>query len=94
MRLFVVAVTPHPSSSLLNCHKHKTGTTKAVVIDKVGSPSLIIKEVPHPPPKMGEVVIKAKAFGVNNAELLITPGGLVTLHAGPNCHIGLGPATN
>ena len=48
---------------------------KAIVIEKFGGPdSLIIKEVPEPEPKHGEVVIKVKAFGINHAEMHMRKG--------------------
>ncbi|KAJ5215843.1 uncharacterized protein N7498_002250 [Penicillium cinerascens] len=48
---------------------------KAIVIDKFGGPeSLIIKEVPEPQPKIGEVVIQVKAFGINHAEMHMRKG--------------------
>ena len=56
--------------SLLSQH-----TMKAIVIEKFGGPdSLIIKEVPPPEPKPGEVVIKVKAFGINHAEMHMRKG--------------------
>ncbi|KAJ5309277.1 hypothetical protein N7508_004656 [Penicillium antarcticum] len=48
---------------------------KAIVIEKFGGPeSLVIKDVPTPEPKHGEVVIRIKAFGANNAEMHLGKG--------------------
>jgi NADPH:quinone reductase-like Zn-dependent oxidoreductase len=48
---------------------------KAIVIEKFGGPeALVIKDVPTPEPKQGEVVIKIKAFGVNHAEMHMRKG--------------------
>ncbi|PYH88434.1 alcohol dehydrogenase zinc-binding domain protein [Aspergillus ellipticus CBS 707.79] len=48
---------------------------KAIVIEKFGGPdSLVIKEIPAPEPKTGEVVLKVKAFGVNHAEMHMRKG--------------------
>ncbi|PWY79141.1 alcohol dehydrogenase zinc-binding domain protein [Aspergillus heteromorphus CBS 117.55] len=48
---------------------------KAVVIEKFGGPdSLVIKEIPKPEPKLGEVVLRVKAFGVNHAEMHMRKG--------------------
>ncbi|PGG98711.1 hypothetical protein AJ80_09484 [Polytolypa hystricis UAMH7299] len=48
---------------------------KAIVIEKFGGPeSLVIKDVPKPEPKVGEVVIKIKAFGINHAEMHMRKG--------------------
>ncbi|KAJ5576992.1 hypothetical protein N7535_003918 [Penicillium sp. DV-2018c] len=59
------ATQTHPQSS----------TMKAIVIEKFGGPeSLIIKDVPNPEPKHGEVVIRIKAFGLNHAEMHMRKG--------------------
>ncbi|KAJ6093388.1 hypothetical protein N7486_008677 [Penicillium sp. IBT 16267x] len=48
---------------------------KAIVIEKFGGPeSLVIKDVPKPEPKQGEVVIRIKAFGINHAEVHMRKG--------------------
>lgn len=48
---------------------------KAIIIEKFGGPeSLVIKDVPTPEPKQGEVVIHIKAFGINHAEMHIRKG--------------------
>ncbi|KAF7588872.1 hypothetical protein BBP40_005057 [Aspergillus hancockii] len=48
---------------------------KAIVIEKFGGPdSLVIKDIPVPGPKVGEVVVKVKAFGVNHAEMHMRKG--------------------
>ncbi|KAF4763709.1 hypothetical protein N7455_011012 [Penicillium solitum] len=48
---------------------------KAIVIEKFGGPeSLVIKDVPTPEPKQGEVVMQIKAFGINHAEIHMRKG--------------------
>ncbi|CRL25662.1 Alcohol dehydrogenase superfamily, zinc-containing [Penicillium camemberti] len=48
---------------------------KAIIIEKFGGPeALVIKDVPTPEPKQGEVVIHIKAFGINHAEMHIRKG--------------------
>jgi NADPH:quinone reductase-like Zn-dependent oxidoreductase len=48
---------------------------KAIVIQEFGGPdSLVIKEIPAPEPRAGDVVIKVKAFGVNHAEMHMRRG--------------------
>jgi len=43
---------------------------RAIVIDHFGGlDSLVIKEMPEPGPKLGDVVIEVKAFGTNYAEM-------------------------
>ena len=44
---------------------------RAIVIDHFGPTldSLVIKDMPEPPPKPGYVVIEEKAFGINHAEM-------------------------
>src|SRR6516164_5181991 len=42
---------------------------RAIVLEKFGGlDSLVYKEVPEPEPKVGDVVIEIKAFGINHAE--------------------------
>jgi len=48
---------------------------KAVVLDGFGGLDvLVFKDIPKPEPKMGTVVIKVKAFGVNHAEMHMRRG--------------------
>jgi len=49
---------------------------RAIVIDHFGPglDSLVIKEMPEPEPKLGHVVIKVKAFGINHAEMHMRKG--------------------
>ena len=49
---------------------------KAIVISKFGpSPdNLVIKDIPPPEPKPGNVVIRVKAFGINHAEMHMRKG--------------------
>lgn len=48
---------------------------RAIVLDKFGGlDSLVYKEIPKPEPKVGDVVIQIKAFGVNHAELHMRRG--------------------
>src|SRR5258708_17030651 len=49
---------------------------RAVVIDHFGPglDSLVIKEIPEPEPKPGNVVIEVKAFGINHAEIHMRKG--------------------
>src|SRR4030095_11378100 len=48
---------------------------RAIVIDHFGGlDSLVIKEMPEPEPKLGHVVIKVKAFGINHAEMHMRKG--------------------
>ena len=48
---------------------------RAIVIDHFGGlDSLVIKEMPEPGPKLGDVVIEVKAFGTNYAEMHMRKG--------------------
>ncbi|PVH98068.1 alcohol dehydrogenase zinc-binding domain-containing protein [Periconia macrospinosa] len=48
---------------------------KAIIVDTFGPPSnLLIKDVPKPIPKPGQVLIRIKAFGLNRAELYMRRG--------------------
>jgi len=48
---------------------------RAIVIEKFGGPdSLVYKELPEPEPKVGDVVIEIKAFGINHAEMHMRRG--------------------
>jgi len=48
---------------------------RAIVLEKFGGlDSLVIKEIPEPGPKLGDVVIQVKAFGINHAEMHMRRG--------------------
>jgi NADPH:quinone reductase len=48
---------------------------RAIVRERFGGPeTLVIKEVPDPVPKAGQVVIEIKAFGLNHAEMHMRRG--------------------
>ena len=48
---------------------------RAIVLEKFGGlDSLVIKEIPEPEPKAGDVVIQVKAFGINHAEMHMRRG--------------------
>jgi NADPH:quinone reductase-like Zn-dependent oxidoreductase len=48
---------------------------RAIVLEKFGGlDSLVIKEIPEPEPKVGDVVIQVKAFGINHAEMHMRRG--------------------
>jgi NADPH:quinone reductase-like Zn-dependent oxidoreductase len=52
-----------------------TGTMKAAVIYKAGGPEVLeIESRPIPTPKIGEVLIRIKAFGLNRSELFTRQG--------------------
>jgi NADPH2:quinone reductase len=54
---------------------HSKSNMKAIVVDTFGPPSnLIIKDVPKPEPRLGQVLIRIKAFGLNHAELYMRRG--------------------
>jgi NADPH:quinone reductase-like Zn-dependent oxidoreductase len=47
----------------------RRNTVRAIVVDKFGGPeNLVYTELPEPEPKLGQVVIEIKAFGLNHAE--------------------------
>jgi NADPH:quinone reductase len=48
---------------------------RAIVLEKFGGlDSLVIKDIPEPEPKAGQVVIQIKAFGINHAEMHMRRG--------------------
>jgi NADPH:quinone reductase-like Zn-dependent oxidoreductase len=48
---------------------------KAIIIQKYGGPEqLVIRELPDPQPKPGEVIVEVKAFGINHAETYMRKG--------------------
>ncbi len=48
---------------------------RAIVIQKFGGPEqLVVREMPAPEPRPGQVVIEVKAFGVNHAEIHMRRG--------------------
>jgi len=48
---------------------------RAIVRERFGGPeTLVIKEIPDPVAKPGQVLIEIKAFGLNHAELHIRRG--------------------
>jgi len=52
-----------------------TTSMRAIVIEKFGGPeSLVIKDVPKPEPRKGDVTIAVKAFGLNHAETHMRKG--------------------
>jgi 2-haloalkanoic acid dehalogenase type II len=53
----------------------RSPTMRAIVIEKFGGlDSLIYTEIPKPLPKLGEVVIQVKGFGINHAEMHMRRG--------------------
>lgn len=52
-----------------------TGAMRAVVVDRPGPPEVLeIRYVPAPRPKVGEVLVRVKAFGLNRSELHFRSG--------------------
>jgi NADPH:quinone reductase-like Zn-dependent oxidoreductase len=48
---------------------------KAIVLEQFGGPEqLILRDIPQPEPRAGEVVIRVKAFGLNRAETYMRKG--------------------
>jgi NADPH:quinone reductase-like Zn-dependent oxidoreductase len=48
---------------------------QAIVIKQYGGPEVLaIEDRPDPEPKVGEVLIEVKAFGVNHAEIYFRKG--------------------
>jgi NADPH2:quinone reductase len=54
---------------------------RAIVLEKFGGlDSLIYTEIPKPRPRVGEVVIAVKAFGINHAEMHMRRGSVSSTH--------------
>ena len=48
---------------------------KAIVLDKIGGPELlVVTDVKEPKPENGEVIIKTEYIGINYAEILSRKG--------------------
>jgi threonine dehydrogenase-like Zn-dependent dehydrogenase len=48
---------------------------RAIILEKFGGlDSLVYADIPKPLPKMGEIVIEVKGFGINHAELHMRRG--------------------
>jgi NADPH:quinone reductase-like Zn-dependent oxidoreductase len=48
---------------------------KAIVVESFGSPNaLVVRNVPKPEAKLGQVLIRIKAFGINRAEMYMRRG--------------------
>ena len=48
---------------------------RAIALEKFGGlDSLVIRDIPEPEPQAGHVVIQAKAFGINHAEMHMRRG--------------------
>jgi NADPH:quinone reductase-like Zn-dependent oxidoreductase len=55
--------------------QQKERSMQAMVINKFGGPEqLILRDIPTPTPKEGEVLIKVRAFGINRAETQMRAG--------------------
>jgi NADPH:quinone reductase len=68
------AVAPSAGPTVLREKPHGE-QMRAIVLDGFGGPDrLVYADIPKPLPKLGEVVIEVKAFGLNHAEMYMRLG--------------------